>query len=197
VTCLPPPACLTDPGPVPGLGPVHRTRRVAVARAALDDKPDTAEPAALPPEQARQRLEQLPGIGPFSSAIVVVRALRHTDYLAGLGTELNTIVGGHAASGTWGRRKSLTRSRSHGRRADLVPAVHPLGQPPAHRSHTPGTLTSTWASTGRSSKRHAEGCSVMIVMTRANGRLGSQITGRSLMRVPAENLGATSESQAA
>jgi DNA-3-methyladenine glycosylase II len=84
VTCLPPPACLTDPGPVPGLGPVRRTRLVAVARAALDGKPDTAEPAALPPEQARQRLEQLPGIGPFSSAIVVVRALRHTDYLAGL-----------------------------------------------------------------------------------------------------------------
>ncbi len=103
VTCLPPPAYLTDPDPVPGLDPVRRTRLVAVAQAALDGKLETAELAALPPEQARQQLEQLPGIGPFSSAIVVVRALGHTDYLAGPVTELNTLVGdlyrlGHPAT---------------------------------------------------------------------------------------------------
>jgi DNA-3-methyladenine glycosylase II len=93
VTCLPPPSSLLDPPPVRGLDPVRRERLTAVARAALDGRLDTAELAAMPPEEARKQLEQLPGIGPFSSAIVVVRALGHTDYMAGPITELNAIVG--------------------------------------------------------------------------------------------------------
>lgn len=93
MTCLPPPAYLVDPAPVAGLDPVRRSRLQAVAQAALDGRLDTSELSALPPEQARARLEQLPGIGPFSSAIIVVRALGHTDVLAGPITELNSRVG--------------------------------------------------------------------------------------------------------
>jgi len=93
VTCLPPPAYLVDPDPVPGLDPVRLERLRGVAQAALDGQLDTAALAALPPEEARSCLERLPGIGPFSSAIVVVRSLGHTDYLAGTITELNTLVG--------------------------------------------------------------------------------------------------------
>lgn len=93
VVCLPPPAYLVDPEPVPGLDLVRRQRLQAVAQAALDGLLDTTELAALPPADARRRLEQLPGIGPFSSAIVVSRALGHKDYLAGPMTELNATVG--------------------------------------------------------------------------------------------------------
>lgn len=93
VTCLPPPSLLLDPPPVRGLDPVRRERLTSVARAALDGRLDTTELSAMPPEEARKRLEQLPGIGPFSSAIIVVRSLGHTDYMAGPITELNSIVG--------------------------------------------------------------------------------------------------------
>lgn len=93
VVCLPPPAYLLDPGPVPGLDPVRRQRLQGVAQAALDGKLDTAALADLPPVDARTHLERLPGIGPFSSAIVAVRALGHKDYMAGTITELNATVG--------------------------------------------------------------------------------------------------------
>jgi DNA-3-methyladenine glycosylase II len=103
VTCLPPPSYLVDPEPVPGLDPVRRERLTAVAQAALDGRLDTSGLAALDPEDARRQLELLPGIGPFSSAIIAARALGHTDYLAGPITELNTLVGdlyalGHPAT---------------------------------------------------------------------------------------------------
>lgn len=103
VVCLPPPAYLVDPEPVSGLDPVRRQRLQAVAQAALDGLLDTASLAALPPAAARAQLERLPGIGPFSSAIVVARALGHKDFMAGTVTELNTTVGrlydlGHAAT---------------------------------------------------------------------------------------------------
>lgn len=103
VVCLPPPAYLIDPEPVPGLDPVRRQRLHAVAQAALDGRLDTDALAAMPPADARTHLEQLPGIGPFSSAIIVVRALGHKDFMAGTITELNTSVGalydlGHPAS---------------------------------------------------------------------------------------------------
>lgn len=93
VVCMPPPSYLLDPAPVAGLDPVRRQRLQAVAQAALEGKLDTNALAALPPVQARAQLEKLPGIGPFSSAIVVVRALGHKDYMAGTITELNTTVG--------------------------------------------------------------------------------------------------------
>lgn len=103
VACLPPPAYLVDPDPVSGLDPVRRDRLQGVAQAALDGKLDTVTLAALPPTDARTELQQLPGIGPFSSAIIVVRSLGHTDYMAGTITELNETVGhlydlGHSAT---------------------------------------------------------------------------------------------------
>ena len=103
VACLPPPSYLLDPEPVPGLDSVRRQWLNGIARAALDGRLDTASLRAMPPVEARQHLEQLPGIGPFSSAIIVVRSLGHTDYMAGTVTELNTSVGqlyglGHPAT---------------------------------------------------------------------------------------------------
>lgn len=103
VVCLPPPAYLRDPRPVAGLDPVRRQRLQAVAQAALDGQLDTTALRSMEPVDARAQLEQIPGIGPFSSAIVVARSLGHQDYLAGTITELNTTVGqlyglGHPAS---------------------------------------------------------------------------------------------------
>jgi hypothetical protein len=136
VTCLPPPVCLTDPARWPA-----SARSAGPGSWPSPEPPWTTSPILRNRPHCR-RSRHVSGSNNCPASARSPRpssscALRHTDYLAGLGTELNTIVGGHAASGTRGRRKSLTRSRSHGRRADLVPAVHPLGQPPAHRSHTP------------------------------------------------------------
>lgn len=93
VTCLPPPAYLLDPAPVPGLDPVRRDRLRGVATAALDGELDTVALRAAAPEEARAHVERLAGIGPFSSAIIVARALGHTDVLLGPITELNALVG--------------------------------------------------------------------------------------------------------
>lgn len=103
VVCLPPPSYLVDPAPVAGLDPVRRQRLQSVAQAALDGRLDTAALHEMPPADAREHLELLPGIGPFSSAIIVVRALGHTDVMTGTITELNATVGqlyglGHAAT---------------------------------------------------------------------------------------------------
>lgn len=103
VICLPPPGYLVDPDPVPGLDPVRRQRLQGIARAALDGQLDTAGLAAMAPADARADLERLPGIGAFSSAIIVARALGHTDLMASTITELNTTVGvlyglGHPAT---------------------------------------------------------------------------------------------------
>ncbi|GAB3996274.1 DNA-3-methyladenine glycosylase family protein [Nocardioides marmoraquaticus] len=93
VTCLPPPAWLLDPPDLPGLDDTRRQRLIAVARAAHDGHLDTHELGAMEPEEARRHVENIPGIGPFSSAIIVVRSLGHTDYLASPVTELNRLVG--------------------------------------------------------------------------------------------------------
>lgn len=103
VICLPPPADLVHADPVPGMDPVRLQRMRAVAQAALDGALDTAALRAIPPDEARSQLERLPGIGPFSSAIIVVRGLGHTDVMAGVVTELNDRVGqlyglGHPAT---------------------------------------------------------------------------------------------------
>lgn len=103
VVCLPPPSYLRDPRPVPGLDPVRRQRLQAIAQAALDGQLDTTALGSMEPVHARAQVERLPGIGPFSSAIVVVRSLGHKDYMATPITELNITVGqlyglGHPAT---------------------------------------------------------------------------------------------------
>lgn len=101
--CLPPPEVLLHATPVPGLDQVRLDRLHGVARAALDGWLDTAALRAMEPDDARSQLEKVVGIGPFSSAIIVVRALGHTDVMAGTITELLDRVGqlyglGHPAS---------------------------------------------------------------------------------------------------
>lgn len=79
---VPGPAAVLAMGAFPGL-PADRIPRLhAVAEAALSGDLDVGQLRALPPEEAKERLQRLPGIGPFYSALVVVRALGHADVLA-------------------------------------------------------------------------------------------------------------------
>jgi DNA-3-methyladenine glycosylase II len=64
-----------------GLPEVALARLHAIAEEARSGRVDTAELLALDPSDALQRLRRLPGIGPFYSELILVRALGHTDVL--------------------------------------------------------------------------------------------------------------------
>jgi DNA-3-methyladenine glycosylase II len=64
-----------------GLPDVALGRLHAIAEEARSGGVDTAELRALAPAEALQRLRGLPGIGPFYSELILVRALGHTDVL--------------------------------------------------------------------------------------------------------------------
>lgn len=79
---LPTPSRLLSVTEIPGL-PVDRIPRLhAVANAALEGQLDVGRLRAMEPEEAMVDLQQLPGIGPFYSALIVIRALGLTDVLS-------------------------------------------------------------------------------------------------------------------
>lgn len=78
---VPTPSRLLSVEAVPGL-PADRIPRLhAVAEAAREGWLDAERLRGLPPDEAMTALQQLPGIGPFYSALVVVRACGHADVL--------------------------------------------------------------------------------------------------------------------
>ncbi len=66
---------------IPGLFAAKVPRLYAIAQAALDGRLDTARLRRLDPGDASRALQRLPGLGPFYSELVIVRALGHTDVL--------------------------------------------------------------------------------------------------------------------
>jgi DNA-3-methyladenine glycosylase II len=79
---LPGPAALLAVESLPGL-PADRVPRLhAAAAAARDGRLEADRLRALAPEAAMAELQQLPGIGPFYSALVVIRACGHADVLS-------------------------------------------------------------------------------------------------------------------
>lgn len=79
---VPTPARLRELTALPGL-PADRVPRLhAIAEAAADGRLSTDRLRALPPDEASAELRRLPGIGPFSATLVVVRALGHADVAA-------------------------------------------------------------------------------------------------------------------
>jgi DNA-3-methyladenine glycosylase II len=76
---VPTPSWLLQVESVPGLPADRLPRLHAVAAAARDGKLEADRLRALPPEEARSQLQQLPGIGPFYSSLVLVRACGHAD----------------------------------------------------------------------------------------------------------------------
>ena len=78
---LPTPSVLASLDHVDGLQDVAVPRLHAIAEAATDGRLDVDRLAAMTPEDAMADLQTLPGIGPFYSSLVVIRALGLTDVL--------------------------------------------------------------------------------------------------------------------
>lgn len=76
---FPEPEVVLSLGPEPGLptGKIERLR--SVARAARDGLLDAESLRAMEPEQAMARLQRLPGIGPFSAQLILIRGAGHPD----------------------------------------------------------------------------------------------------------------------
>ena len=79
---LPTPSALLALDSFPGL-PADRVPRLhAVAKAAREGRLDADRLRPLPPDEAAAELQQLPGIGPFYSSLILLRACGHADLLA-------------------------------------------------------------------------------------------------------------------
>ncbi len=81
LAAVPTPSQLLAVETFPGIPEVKLTRMHAVAQAALDGRLDVAHLTSLDPEEAMREVQELPGIGPFYSALVVIRACGLTDVL--------------------------------------------------------------------------------------------------------------------
>jgi len=76
---VPTPSALLQIESLPGL-PADRIPRLhAVAEAAQRGQLDAERLRAMPPEDAQAELQHLPGIGPFYSSLIVIRACGHAD----------------------------------------------------------------------------------------------------------------------
>ncbi|WP_345802083.1 hypothetical protein AAIB33_02965 [Microbacterium sp. AZCO] len=81
-SALPTPSQLRQVEALPGL-PADRIPRLhAIADAAAAGDLDVGRLAAMDPGEAMLELQRLPGIGPFYSALIVVRACGHADVLS-------------------------------------------------------------------------------------------------------------------
>ena len=87
-TALPTPSQLLSVESVPGL-PADRIPRLhAIAEAAQRGELSAPKLAAMDPDEARAVVQRLPGIGPFYSALIVIRACGHADVLSEEGRPL-------------------------------------------------------------------------------------------------------------
>src|SRR4051794_4991739 len=81
VAALPTPSRLRRVEAVPGL-PADRVPRLhAIAEAAQQGRLSADRLRAMAPAEAMADLQRLPGIGPFYSSLIVIRALGHADVL--------------------------------------------------------------------------------------------------------------------
>ncbi|MFF1698250.1 DNA-3-methyladenine glycosylase family protein [Streptomyces sp. NPDC058257] len=76
---FPPPRTVAEADSLPGVNPVKLERIQAIARAADDGALDAAALRAMPTGQALDHLQQLPGIGPFSAHLILIRAVGAPD----------------------------------------------------------------------------------------------------------------------
>jgi DNA-3-methyladenine glycosylase II len=114
---FPTPEALLGVREAPGLPEVKAARLRDIAQAALDGALDQAELIALDPAEAMERVQELPGIGPFYATLIVVRATGHADVLpAGEGRTL-------AAAGHF---KGLGRPATPEELAEMAEAWRPF-----------------------------------------------------------------------
>lgn len=81
VAALPTPEQLLGVTTMPGLSAEKITRLHAVARAALAGQLDVSRLTRMPPEVAMEDVRSIPGIGPFYSALIIVRSTGQADVL--------------------------------------------------------------------------------------------------------------------
>ena len=81
LAALPTPAQLLRVTSFPGIPADRLDRLHGVARAAQEGRLDAGHLLSLGPEEAMVRLREIPGIGPFYSALIVIRATGFADVL--------------------------------------------------------------------------------------------------------------------
>jgi len=81
LAALPAPAGLLAVTSFPGIPPDRMERLHGIARAAQEGRLDASHLLALGPEEAMARLREIPGIGPFYSALIVIRGTGFADVL--------------------------------------------------------------------------------------------------------------------
>ena len=89
---MPTPSALLRLESLPGLPADWVPRLHAVAEAAQRGELDVDVLRSLPQADAEERLQRLPGIGPFYSSLVVVRAGGHADALVVGGSHVRDVV---------------------------------------------------------------------------------------------------------
>ena len=81
LAALPAPAQMLRLESFPGVAPDRMERLHGVARAAQEGRLDAGHLLALGPEEAMVRLREITGIGPFYSALIVIRGTGFADVL--------------------------------------------------------------------------------------------------------------------
>jgi DNA-3-methyladenine glycosylase II len=92
LAALPAPAEMLRVESFPGVAPERLERLHGVARAAQEGRLDAGRLLALGPEEAMVRCREIPGIGPFYSALIVIRGTGFADVLPVGEPKLLTLV---------------------------------------------------------------------------------------------------------
>lgn len=92
LAALPTPAGLLRVTSFPGIPADRLDRLHGVARAAQEGRLDAGHLLELGPEEAMVRLREIPGIGPFYSALIVIRGTGFADVLPASEPKLLTLV---------------------------------------------------------------------------------------------------------
>jgi DNA-3-methyladenine glycosylase II len=77
--CFPAPATIAEASELPGLIPVKAGRLRGIAAAAAAGDLDADRLRTADPDEALEQLKALPGIGPFSAMLILIRGAGHPD----------------------------------------------------------------------------------------------------------------------
>jgi DNA-3-methyladenine glycosylase II len=92
MAAFPAPATLREAGRIPGLPDIKTERLRALADAALAGDLDAAKLRAMTPADALANLRTLPGIGPFSAELILIRGAGNPDALPDHDTRLEQAI---------------------------------------------------------------------------------------------------------